>query len=172
MIWNCFKSLLNFRCGNGAPSIARTSRVRRRAAQPGRPCGPSKAGEIATRRLRSWRRHNTRPQLFGIVLGEAARVRCYRLLGIGEGVRVWIDWLRNGIPIAKETSVLQDEAGGRCRGNAACSLRGEAASGQRTGQLPPDGPNGQDLRRVLASDGREHPSHLTALRSRFSKPRT
>jgi hypothetical protein len=109
-----------------------------------------------------------------MVLGELLDVWCYRLLEMTRAFVFGIDWLRNGIPIAKETSVLQDEA------EAVAEAMGRAAY---VVELHPD--NEPDSFRLTdptgricgvfflrMSAGRRHPSHRTALRRRFNKPRT
>jgi hypothetical protein len=45
-----------------------------------------------------------------MVLGEPLDAWCYHPLEMMRAFVFGIDWLRNGIPIAKETSVLQDQA--------------------------------------------------------------
>jgi hypothetical protein len=81
-----------------------------------------------------------------------------------------IDWLRNGIPIAKDTSVLQDEAEA-----VAEAMRRAVYVVQRHPGSEPDSfrltdPTGRicGVFFLRMAAGRQHP---TAPRSRISKPR-
>jgi hypothetical protein len=83
-----------------------------------------------------------------------------------------IDWLRNGIPIAKETSVLQDEAEA-----VADAMRRAAYVVERHPDSEPDSfrltdPTGRicGVFVLRMAAGRQHPPDPTAMRSRFSKP--
>jgi hypothetical protein len=85
-----------------------------------------------------------------------------------------IDWLRNGIPIAKETSVLEDEA----EAVADAKRRAAHAVQQHPGNEPDSfrltDPTGRicGVFVLRMAAGRRHPPDPTAMRSRFSKPHT
>jgi hypothetical protein len=84
-----------------------------------------------------------------------------------------IDWLRNGIPIEKETSVLQGQAEA-----VAEAMRRSVDVLERHPGSEPDSfrltdPTGRicGVFFLRTAAGRQHPSHRTVLRSRFSKRR-
>jgi hypothetical protein len=83
-----------------------------------------------------------------------------------------IDWLRNGIPIAKETSVLQDQAEA-----VAEAMRRSVDVVERHPGSEPDSfrltdPTGRICGVFLLRMAANTRLNLTALRSRSSKPST
>ncbi len=83
---------------------------------------------------------------------------------------VGIDWLRDGIPIAKETSVIQDEA----QAVAEVMRRAAYVVERRPDSFGLTDPTGRicGVFVLRMAAGRQHPPDPTTLRSRFSKPHT